>query len=229
MTQLLEGSNLFYVLMFVSSICFCEIQPSIAFAPCRNQAFMEIRRTETIMTRVSSTPLDGDGEIDDDDDDDQDFTLSPQQVKVLRKEVKKRKAKKSLKRLSLTAEEGQGAFATETLERIAEALQAETELLEIRAISKNQRKNVKAVSELLAIQVERHMDTDESFKPVFVLDINGFSAIFYSPFLKDSDMYEKRIVLRSGYENNKWTRKPKAVRDIRGQIMTDKDGNIIRE
>lgn len=227
MTRLL-GLNLSYVLMLVSLISFCEVKPAISFSPSRSRAFIETRTIEKVLTRVSSTPLDEDGDTDDDNDD-QDYMLSPQQVKVLRKEVQKRKAKNSLKRLALTAEEGQGAFATETLERIAEVLQTETELLEIRAISKNQPKNVKAVSELLAIQVERHMDTDESFKPVFVLDIKGFSAVFYSPFLEDADLYGKSIVLRSGYENNKWTRKPKAIRDIRGQIITDKDGNIIRE
>eukprot|EP00560_Eucampia_antarctica_P005924 CAMPEP_0197823456 /NCGR_PEP_ID=MMETSP1437-20131217/798_1 /TAXON_ID=49252 ORGANISM="Eucampia antarctica, Strain CCMP1452" /NCGR_SAMPLE_ID=MMETSP1437 /ASSEMBLY_ACC=CAM_ASM_001096 /LENGTH=262 /DNA_ID=CAMNT_0043422635 /DNA_START=72 /DNA_END=860 /DNA_ORIENTATION=+ len=228
-----------------------------AFAPSMNSMVGGVPMTMNERTSSMSRLMDSKGEVEDivdmdvdmEEEDDEDYMLPPQQVKVLRKEVQRLKAQRSLKRMSLTDEEGKGAFTEETLQLISKTLRTQTELLEIRGISRGQRKDTRAISEMLAIQVERTMMNEDdttnananddsssssssgSFKPVFVLDTSkGFTAIFYSPFLEGTEMYEKnRIVLRSGYVKNRWARKPKAVRDIRGQIIKDDDGNIIRE
>lgn len=135
--------------------------------------------------------------------------LTPNQVKTLRKEASKRKARNQLATRVLTEDETEVASLSDsTISALVELIQ-NNELVQVRGISRNAKRNVKLESERLAVELEHELN-DET-KPVFLLDFKGHAAIFYSP--------AGKIQLRNGFREGQWTKKPRPKRDSRGQII----------
>jgi len=155
----------------------------------------------------------GGSEFVDDGDDDDDLALSPMQVKFLRKEAGKRKARRKLHRLSVPTDESSGPFTEETLSAISGLLDV-NELVEVRGISLTSKKKAFQVSEDLAATLSHVMEKD-----VFVIDRSGFKAIMYC---QGEDDLPGKIKLRTSVgQKNVWKAKPKPPRDNRGQIIPD--------
>lgn len=138
--------------------------------------------------------------------------LSPPQIKMLRKEASKRKARSDLTRYPLPLDESFGPFSIETLKSISELLHHH-ELVEVRAISKGQKRMVYDASEQLAFEVAMELGRE-----VFVIDIKGFSATLYCP---GGDDMVGRIRLRTSYQPGAWTKRPKPKRDNRGKVIKE--------
>lgn len=136
--------------------------------------------------------------------------LTPNQIKSLRKEISKRRAAKKIPNIWLDDDETSGPFSDETLAGIID-LFGKHELVEVRGISKDEKKMAPATCQQLAFELSLAAD-----KPVDLVEIKGHAGTFYSP----GDM-EDRIILRSSYKEGAWTKRPKAPRDNRGQIIRE--------
>jgi len=159
------------------------------------------------------------------EDDEEDYELveffvSPNQIDILRKEANKRKARKALPTFFMPAGDST-EVSEETLKEISNLFET-NEIIEIRGISKDKKKLVFDMSYALAETIEDSME-----KPVVVVEVKGFAAKLYSPF--DNEEQGKRIHLRSSYKPGQWKRKPKAIRDNRGQIILDENGKSIKD
>ena len=115
----------------------------------------------------------------------------------------------------------------ETIDRICNVLFAKHEIIEIRGISKDDKKSVRYIANAIANTLE-----DAINRPVVVVDVKGHAVRYYCPWDDDDDENEKddmnnegrvgkRIELRTKYRPGQWTRKAKPMRDNRGQIVTD--------
>ena len=142
---------------------------------------------------------------------DDDEYVSPNQIKELRKEVAKRRARRKLTQFKLPQEESHGEFTEETLAAIC-GLLAENELVEVRGISRDRKREVFATTEELG------MALSEQGKFVSLVETKGFAATFYCPG-EDDVVVGKKIVRRTSYKENQWAKKPKPKRDNRGQII----------
>ena len=166
--------------------------------------------------------------------------VSPVQIEFLRKESKKRESNRKLPKYTLPHEEHAMEIAPETIHEICDIFDMH-ELVEVRGVSNNDKKGVYYTAHALANTLEDAMD-----KSVVVVDIKGFAVKLYCPWDDEDDDEDgdeergegegggggrvgKRIRLRSNYRPGQWTRKAKPIRDDRGQIVTDEDGNSIKE
>ena len=181
-------------------------------------AAAELRRSRCA-TRLSSS----DEETDEFDEDDmEEFVITPSQVKALRKEARQRRARKALRSYALLPEEGSsGSPLTEKTATAISRLFEENELVEIRAVSKDDNKEVFNASELLATNLELACE-----RIVVPIDIKGFKVVMYSPMEEGTP---GKIPMRSSFQEGKWSRKPKAIRDNRGQVTIDENGKSIKE
>lgn len=128
--------------------------------------------------------------------------LTPTQVKTLRKEANKRKTRKELKALVFSDEN----TANQHMAAIVHLLE-DSELVEIRGISRNEKRHVRRNAERLALEIEMELE-----RPVFLLDTKGHAATYYSPGIGDFE-------LRTGYREGQWSKKPRPKRDSRGKII----------
>ena len=111
---------------------------------------------------------------------------------------------------------------------------AKHEIIEIRGIGKDDKKSVHYIANAIANTLEDTMN-----KPVVVVDVKGHAVRYYCPWDDDDENEKddmnnesrvgKRIELRTKYRPGQWTRKAKPIRDNRGQIVTDVNGNSIKE
>ncbi|KAL3759965.1 hypothetical protein ACHAWU_000588 [Discostella pseudostelligera] len=170
--------------------------------------------------------------LDEDDIDDEviDFFVSPEQISFLRKEANKREARNKLPRFNLSTssqQEDMENLPNETIDAISNLFE-QSELIEVRGVSKNSKRKVYEMAQTLASTLENVYET-----PVIVVEIKGFAVKLYRPWSEDEDdnetMREGRIQLRTNYKPGQWTRKAKPIRDFRGQIITDEFGNSVKE
>ena len=152
-------------------------------------------------------------------DEGEEFFVSQEQIMSLRKEASKRESKKQLPKWILSPEEATD-ISESSIEKIVELFD-KSELIEVRGISRDQKKYVYDTAHGLAGLLE-----DEMCKPVVVVNIKGFAAKMYSPWDEDRG---NNIQLRSSYRPGQWTKKPKPLRDNRGQIIKGEDGKSIKE
>ena len=92
-------------------------------------------------------------------------------------------------------------------------------------------------------------------KPVVPVEINGYRAVLYSPFFFDEDEdttttttdsspeasrilqqqqireqnQNTKMNLHTSYKINQWKKRPRGIRDHRGRIMMDENGQMIRK
>ena len=115
-------------------------------------------------------------------------------------------------------------LSEESVDAISNLFQ-QSELIEVRGVSKNIKKKVFETANALAATLEDAFET-----PVVVVDIKGFAVKLYRPWSEEEEgKSERRIMLRTNYKPGQWKRKAKPIRDIRGQIILDEDGNSIKE
>lgn len=134
--------------------------------------------------------------------------LTPAHIKTLRKELNQRNAKGTLQLVYLSEDECLGPFSEESLASIVEGLR-KAELLQVRGISRNDRRTVKQTTDRLALELSM-----ESGQDVYVVDIKGHAASLYQPYPG-----EVGVQLRTTGKGNSWMKKAKAPRDERGQII----------
>ena len=157
-------------------------------------------------------------------DDDSGFVdfPTPEQKSALRKEASKRQARKKLATLHIPGEETYGPFSEGTMETIWGLLR-EHELLQVRGISKEERRHVFGLAERLCLELEMTQTTakeDDVILPVALLSTKGHAAVIYSPTLDLND--PKKFPLRTSVgQKNTWTARVKAPRDHRGQIIRE--------
>lgn len=169
-------------------------------------------RTTFLLRSSAYTAANSVEELQDDDDDDE-FSLTQLQVKALRKEMNFRKSTKALTNIYLSPDEGTGPFSKETMEDIVYELN-KNEMVTVRAISKEERKDVHNISARLAMEVGMEMEVGKQ-DSVYVLDISGHAATLYCP----SGDEETAIKVRTTGKANNWSKRVKAERDSSGQII----------
>mmetsp|Transcript_28875 Transcript_28875/g.79259 ORF Transcript_28875/g.79259 Transcript_28875/m.79259 type:complete len:290 (+) Transcript_28875:116-985(+) len=145
--------------------------------------------------------------------------LTPSQVRLLRKEAAKRQARRTLPRVAFPEE------SDSPLTPITDEFRHD-ELVLVTGLSKSNKKEVKAVAEELEYELMLEMQ-----KEVFCVTIKGSTATFYAPFDDENDddptneshnnKRAKKIVLRNSYQPNQWSKRIKASRDHRGQIVKE--------
>ena len=141
---------------------------------------------------------------------DDDEYVSPNQIKELRKEVAKRRARRELAHFKLPASETFGEFTEETLTAVCNLL-AKNELVEVRGISRDKKREVFATTEELGLALS------EQGNFVTVVEQKGFASTFYCP--GDDEVVGKKIIRRTSFKEGQWTKKPKPKRDNKGQII----------
>jgi len=158
------------------------------------------------------------GEGDEDTEGDPgEFVVTPRQIATLRKEAGRREARKILPKVFLSAADDGGEGLEEAAARFAES-----ELVELRGVSRASKRQVFDTAYALAAALEERVG-----RPVVVVEVKGFTARLYCPW--DEESRAGRLVLRHGYRPGQWTSKSKPVRDERGQIMKDENGVSIKE
>ncbi|KAL7499732.1 hypothetical protein ACHAWT_007376 [Skeletonema menzelii] len=161
-------------------------------------------------------------QYEEDDDGLVEFFISQEQIGVLRKEANKRDRVKKLQKHFLPQEESMG-LSQQSIDAIS-ALFEKSELIEVRGVSKGQKKGLFDTATAMAEHLE-----EEIGKPVVVVDIKGFAVKMYCPWL-DGENFDtsKRIKLFTSYKPGQWTRKPKPIRNEYGQIVLDENGKSIK-
>ena len=150
------------------------------------------------------------------------FFISQEQIGVLRKEANKRDRVKKLQKCFLPQEERM-ELSQQSMDEIS-ALFEKSELIEVRGVSKGQKKGLFDTANAMAESLE-----EEIGKPVVVVDIKGFAVKMYCPWLDGEDVdTSKRIKLFTSYKPGQWTRKPKPIRNEFGQIVLDDNGKSIK-
>lgn len=149
--------------------------------------------------------------------DENDVLLTPSQIKLLRKESLKRRARKAIATYHVPEDEAMGPFSADTLGSIAKDYfrneENHIELVEIKGIAKGERRYARQVAERLAIEVGMELDAD-----VAVVELKGHTATFYCAAEDDNS---SKIILRNSYQPGAWKKRDKAPRDHRGQIIKD--------
>ena len=207
-----------------------------------------------VVAMKSAGTVDG-SNSDDYEDDGFEYWFSPPQVKTLRKEAALRKRNKNLATIFLPQEHDENdshgerhnsIFDDATLAGLHEALVRE-ELVEVRAISKSNIKQVKVVAdelaeELIFFSLDESEDrngevssssssssTEEKEVPVVVvIQRKGHSAIIYRPRPDSEESVQRRkerggemchqtIILRTSRKQI-WTKRERPQRDARGRI-----------
>jgi hypothetical protein len=135
---------------------------------------------------------------------------------LLRKEASKRLAGGLLPQhwLPETESSSRSSFSTETLTSIISAFDTD-ELVQVRGISKDDKMAVLTASRQLAFEMSVLRGSDVSW-----VETKGHASIYYSPGSSISSTTSP-IVLRSSYKEGAWTKRPKAPRDSRGQIIKE--------
>lgn len=181
-----------------------------AFYPCLHNRGQS---QETRFSTFSATAKESNEQIleyDDDDDDDYEeeeedsfgtSSLTPNQIKFLRKESSKRLARRGMPQIWVSDDYS-------NLNDIAQAFSKTHELIQVRGIAKDDATVVYATSEQIAYEMTALLQ-----KPVEVVQVKGHSCILFCPM--------EGIVLRSSYKEGQWEKRIKAPRNIYGQIIRE--------
>ena len=136
--------------------------------------------------------------------------LSSQHIATLRKESAKRIANNRMPIEYLTESETDGSFG-DSLAAIVQDLR-DNELVLVRGISRDAKKQVRAVADALTAALSVEMGKD-----VNLVECKGHTAIYFCPASEDNP--QRLRLFTSVGQKNEWTQKPKPVRDNRGQII----------
>jgi hypothetical protein len=157
-----------------------------------------------------------------------DFPTSSQK-KELRKEAKRRTARKTLPFFTLSDEESNGPWSEETFQMVWDLL-VKHEMILIKGICRDER-NVayqtanwfcEEMEDLIsaAHDIDDRTEDERGTLPVALLSVNGNSALIYCPTLP-LDHPDKFRLRTSVGQKNVWKARVKALRDYRGQIIKE--------
>lgn len=192
--------------------------PSIRTLSCQPQRLTNTQYTLQPKTTLYQSEI----EYEEDDEGLVEFFISQEQIGVLRKEANKRDRVKKLSKHFLPEEESMG-LSQQSIDEIS-ALFEKSELIEVRGVSKGQKKGLFDIANAMAEHLE-----EEIGKPVVIVDIKGFAVKLYCPWLDGENVdISKRIKLFTSYRPGQWTRKPKPIRNERGQIVLDENGKSVK-
>lgn len=223
-TTLLITSLASLLLRFdISTFAFqAAISPTQSSLPCQRRSSRRSDNLSTITsTRLYQSELQ-EADYNEEEEELIEFFVSPEQISVLRKEANKRDKTNKLVKFFLPQEESL-ELSEQSMNEIS-ALFEKSELVEVRGVSKGEKKGVFDAAYAMAEVLE-----DEFGKPVVVVEIKGFAVRLYCPCLDDEGDASKRIKLFTSYRPGQWTRKPKPLRNAYGQIITDENGKSIKE
>lgn len=200
------------------TLAFQATTPSIRPLSC--QSHKSINTQYTLKTKTTLYQ----SEIQEEEDDEGlvEFFISQEQIGVLRKEANKRDRVKKLQKYFVPQEEAM-ELSQQSMDEIS-TLFEKSELIEVRGVSKGQKKGLYDTANAMAESLE-----EEIGKPVVIVDIKGFAVKMYCPWVDGEDFdTSKRIKLFTSYKPGQWTRKPKPVRNEYGQIVLDENGKSIK-
>jgi hypothetical protein len=161
---------------------------------------------------------------------------TPSQRAEIKKEAKRRRARRSMPYFSFSDDETGGPWSAETIQAIWKQL-TETEMLELKGICRQDIRNVyqtaknfcEELEELIAplgSSSEDEGDDQEdqedqgSYLPVALVSTKGHTALIYCPTLP-TDHPDKLVLRTSVGQKNVWKARPKPPRDISGQIIKE--------
>lgn len=191
--------------------------PSIRPLSCQSHKSLSTQYTLKTKTTLHQS------EIQEDEDEGLvEFFISQEQIGVLRKEANKRDRVNKLQKYFVPQEETM-ELSQQSMDEIS-ALFEKSELIEVRGVSKGQKKGLFDTANAMAESLE-----EEIGKPVVIVDIKGFAVKMYCPWVDGEDFdTSKRIKLFTSYKPGQWTRKPKPIRNEFGQIVLDENGKSIK-
>ena len=134
--------------------------------------------------------------------------VTPNQLKALRKEASKRQARNILVRQQYVAENAEGV--NDFYSAVCKDLE-DHELCEVRGVCINNKREVYSTAHQLAYDLSVELQRE-----VTVVIIKGHAVTLYSPAAQPE---KRKIILRTSYQEGQWTRREKAPRDHRGQII----------
>jgi hypothetical protein len=169
---------------------------------------------------------------------------TPAQRTELKKEAKRRSARKTMPLYFFPEEEMEGPWSPETFQDVWNLL-VQHEMITLKGICRNDRKLVyqtaqwfcEEMEELISSASSREDDDDNSKDdddmslPVTVLSYQGHSALIYCPTLP-LDHPDKFLLRTSVGQKNVYTARPKPLRDNRGQIIIhppNKDDEFVEQ
>lgn len=160
---------------------------------------------------------------------------TPSQRAEIKKEAKRRQARRAMPYFSLSDEESDGPWSDETVQAIWKQL-TETEMMEIKGICREDKRDAfqtgkwfcEELEELIApsgsdeVKEGDREDQKEGgiHLPVALISTKGHTALIYCPTLP-LDHPDKFILRTSVGQKNVWKRRPKALRDTSGQIIKE--------
>eukprot|EP00536_Pseudo-nitzschia_multiseries_P004639 jgi/Psemu1/285234/fgenesh1_pg.78_\ len=224
--------------VFVALLCWIGETASFAtafVAPSEQRSKIPTMRTSAASSQSSKLAVVWDPRNPDNDSGYVEFPTASQRAE-LKKEAKKRIARKKMPFFSFSDEETNGPWSDETIQAIWNQL-AESEIMELRGICRESLRDVyqtaKWFCEDLEDIISPSADNDdeeedvsedeaegEVFLPVALISTKGHKALIYCPTLPVD--HPNKITLRTSVgQKNVWTYRPKAPRDIRGQIISE--------
>lgn len=164
------------------------------------------------------------------------FPTGSQRAEI-KKEAKKRSARRQMPYFSFSDDETNGPWSDETMMAVWKQL-TENEMIELKGICRDSRRDVFQTAKLFCEELEELIapvgsdeegeeDEDSIYLPVALISTKGHSALIYCPTLP-VDHPDKFVLRTSVGQKNVWKARPKAPRDGRGQIIKDakpEDGN----
>ena len=204
-----QSAAAFSPLRSLSASCPALHQPRTDTIPSLTQLQADANEAESDTSDTSNTSNTSKNKASSSLIDDDEY-VSPNQIKELRKEAAKRRARRELAHFKLPASETFGEFTEETLTAVCNLL-AKNELVEVRGISRDKKREVFATTEELGLALS------EQGNFVTVVEQKGFASTFYCP--GDDEVVGKKIIRRTSFKEGQWTKKPKPKRDNKGQII----------
>ena len=165
-----------------------------------------------------------------------DFPTASQRAEI-KKEAKKRRARRQMPYFSFSDDETNGPWSDETMMAVWKQL-TENEMIELKGICRDSLRDVFQTAKLFCEELEELIapvgsdedgeeDEDSIYLPVALMSTKGHTALIYCPTLP-VDHPDKLVLRTSVGQKNVWKERPKAPRDGRGQIIKDakpEDGN----
>lgn len=159
-----------------------------------------------------------------------DFPTGSQRIEI-KKEAKKRRARRQMPYISFSDDEANGPWSDETMMAVWKQL-TESEMVELKGICRQDLRDVfqtakwfcEDLEELIAPAGSNAEDEEDGdgdiYLPVALISTKGHTALIYCPTLP-VDHPEKFILRTSVGQKNVWKARPKAPRDGSGQIIKD--------
>mmetsp|Transcript_11579 Transcript_11579/g.26850 ORF Transcript_11579/g.26850 Transcript_11579/m.26850 type:complete len:227 (+) Transcript_11579:124-804(+) len=160
------------------------------------------------------------------------FPTASQRAEI-KKEAKRRHARREMPYFSFSDEETDGPWSDETISAIWKQL-TETEMMELKGICREDKRDVFQTAKWFCEELEELIspsssDEDEKgneedqagvYLPVALISTKGHTALIYCPTLP-TDHPDKLILRTSVGQKNVWKARPKPLRDNSGQIIRE--------